>query len=301
MRIDPALADGPVGLCLTAALGVLIAVSLWPAALPQPAPAGEPPSAWHCVPGERPGRTGRDDGWRAPSGLHATVVTPTDYRADRGYGLLIAFPPAGFRPEASERYYGLTPNATAAGWIVAYPQALPLSEVALERQQQLVDALAQHWCVDPSRVAAVGHSDGGSVALGNWLRPTGQVVARQVVASAAGLQAEDLAYERCPAPAGLTVVHDPDDERFPNYGAQVAGWFAACWHCPAPALPPVPGDCTETHACRGGAVLRHCRSGDGHGRFPAWIRDRLGGWLADRPGVALQTAAYPVSSSPRSH
>lgn len=251
---------------LGAAGAVLAACIAWPTPEPRAQAVPEPP-ADICRSSAGPGQAGRAT-VNTPQGLRSQVVAPANYDPQRAWGLIVAYPPAGFSGAAAERFYGLTEQATARGWIVAYPQALPLSQRALQVQAGVVDAVASRWCVNPARVVLLGHSDGGSVAQGvalrGWVRPAA------IVASGAGIRGEDLARERCPQPRpqAVTVLHSAQDERFPGWGEGTARWWAACLGCDAP--PPGPG-CVSAPNCQGSRLVL-CRHGGGHAAPPPALR-----------------------------
>lgn len=252
-------------------LGAMAAVGLtgavlvaWPAPEPKPSSAIElPGDICRSRPGH--GQPGRNE-IKTPEGLASKVVAPANYDEGRAWGLIVAFPPAGFSGAAAERYYGLTEEATARGWIVAYPDALPLSKRALDVQAGVAVAVAARWCVSPARVVLLGHSDGGSLAQGVALRGTLRPSA--IVSSGAGIRGEDLIPESCPPPLAVTVLHSPKDERFPAWGEGTARWWAACFGC----APPPPGaGCVAAPGCRAGRVVL-CRHEGAHASRPAALR-----------------------------
>src|SRR5262245_32473791 len=99
-----------------------------------------------------------------PGGIAVGVRAPRNYDSTLAHPLIVAFAPAGHQQFASERFYGLTREATAAGFIVAYPDHVALSRWTFDQLGQVAAAVAASWCVDPRRVYLVGHSDGGSTS-----------------------------------------------------------------------------------------------------------------------------------------
>lgn len=246
----------------------LAALWLWPTAPPPISAAGAIDGPVCDATGD-PGGAGRDTSVRTAAGLAVTVVAPSDYQAGRGYGLIVAFAPAGHSPAAAERFYRLTSAATARGWIVAYPAAVPLSRRALVMQQQVAQTVAKRWCIDRRRIVYLGHSDGGSIAEGLMLRfGERELRPSQVIASAAGIRGEDLRAESCSAPFALTLIHDPADQRFPNWGVETARWWAQCWRCTGDAQAVAAGRCAELGPCANGARLRYCHATQGHLAWP---------------------------------
>lgn len=248
-----------------ATVGLTVAACMaWPTAEPGARATPELPNdICRSQPGQaRPGR----HEIQTPDGLASKVVAPANYDPGRAWGLIVAYPPAGFSGAAAERYYGLTEQATARGWIVAYPNALPLSRRAVDVQAGVVAAVSGRWCVNPARVVLLGHSDGGSLAQGVAVR--GQVRPAAIVASGAGIRGEDLQRETCPAPLSVTVMHSANDERFPDWGEGTARWWAACLGC----APPPPGDgCVSAPGCRAGRLVL-CRHDGTHAARPQALR-----------------------------
>lgn len=233
---------------------------------PEPRAAG-PQSSGPCeVPA--PGPAGRS-AFTTASGLGVTVITPTDYRPDSRYGLLVLFPPAGFSRVASERFYGVTAEATGAGFVVAASDALPLSRRAVQVQAEVAAETLRGWCIDPGRVVFAGHSDGGALSQGVVLRGAREAVRpAAILASGAGIREEDLAAEHCPPALAVTILHSAADERFPGYGPGVARWWAGCFSCgPLPAIPEQ-GACVDAPQCADRGAVRYCEGGEAHSRRP---------------------------------
>ena len=168
------------------------------------------------------GATGRQS-FTSKRGLPIVVVTPTDYDGVHRYGLLVMFPPAGFNSKASEQFYQLTQPATAAGYLIAFSDAVPLSKAAINVQGEVVNEVASRWCIDVGRIVLAGHSDGGSLAQGVVLRQAvGEIKPSAIFSSAAGINSTDLQTESCPTTRRVSVVHSGRDERFPNFGRGAA-------------------------------------------------------------------------------
>lgn len=181
------------------------------------------------------GKGGASDDLVAPGGARFNVRAPQNYQPTLGHPLLVVYAPGGRRRDASEAFYGLTAEATARGFVVAYADHLPLKMENFDPLGAVVPAVAQQWCIDPARVYALGHSDGGTTAQAVvFLGKTGTAVAA-IAASGAGIRGQDLAEYACPAPTAALIVHSRDDHLFrpPAYGRDAAQWWARCNRCDA--------------------------------------------------------------------
>jgi polyhydroxybutyrate depolymerase len=251
------------------ALGVLgllwvAAMSWFKAPLPEPALSLHPLPAG-CQTGLA-GTAGRHTDLRTPGGLKYTVVAPANYNPQRQHGLLIMYPPAGFGSASAERYYQFTTPANQQGFIVVYSDAIPLSTQALRLQSEIATQVVGRWCIDPKRVVYAGHSDGGSIATGLAVRDRDNPVQpTHLLVSAAGIRGEDLHEEACPAPLHVNLLHNPQDERFADYGAGAARWWSACMQC-TDAVKEANG--CEIKRCAQGRTLRHCETTETHAQWP---------------------------------
>jgi polyhydroxybutyrate depolymerase len=91
------------------------------------------PATVRCVAGARIGRAGASDREASAEGLLYHVRTPSNYDATIAHPLLMVYAAAGQSGLASERMTGLTPTATAAGFVVAYADHRPLGIPAVEQ------------------------------------------------------------------------------------------------------------------------------------------------------------------------
>lgn len=195
-----------------------------------------------------------------------TVRTPSNYDPRRAHPLLMVFSPAGSNRALTERFTGLTHDATAQGLIVAYVDSLRLSRDAVARFARVVSAIERQWCIDPRRISFTGHSDGGSVSELIALLDTGiDVAPAAVVASAGGLIDTDFAEFECRRPIDVTLYHGRDDHHFPGYGASAARGWAQCLGCDASPDTDTEG-CAVYRNCRG--ALKYCEQPGGHWRWP---------------------------------
>lgn len=231
-----------VGLVLLLTAVFAASVLHWGAAIEAADTRYSGAAAKDCTPA-RAGLAGRH-ARRSPQGLPYRVITPRNYDARQSHGLLLVLAPAGFGSGLSERHAGLTQAATRQGFIVAYAvSVMPLSPMAVDQLVRLPAEIATKWCIDPSRVYAAGHSDGGMVALALATLPQHRGRLGAAVVSGAGWRASDFADLRCPPPLPMLILQGAEDGRFPGYGAQIAAWRSSCNICQGSAA-------TDTNGCR---------------------------------------------------
>ncbi len=195
--------------------------------------------------------------------------TPSDYDPTRAYPLLVVYPPAGYDRRQSEIFYGLTPDATRRGFILAYSDHLRLSRQAVSQQAKVAATVAGLFCVDPASVAYLGHSDGGTMSEGIAASvPTAGAAPRAIVASAAGITREDLDVLPCPSVASVMIVHNPADALFPDFGRSAAAYWGQCAGCAPADLEGIGSGCRELSACAEGRRVAYCETSAPHGRWP---------------------------------
>ncbi|MBI2783810.1 MAG: poly(3-hydroxybutyrate) depolymerase [Gammaproteobacteria bacterium] len=202
------------------------------------------------------------------AGLHFSVTTPRNYRADFAHPLLVVWAPSGLSEQFSERFTGLTGAATERGFIVVYSRSVPLGEKALRALAEIPAAAMARWCIDPARVAYTGHSDGGTVSNALAVLPGLDRRPAVIAPSAMGMQGQDMAAFACPAPTPVMLMHNQDDHHFPDYGVGVANWWARCngcsTHLDAAGFP----DCEAFSGCVAPTLL--CRAPGGHAHWPGF-------------------------------
>jgi polyhydroxybutyrate depolymerase len=226
----------------------------------------DPRPAAHCSQNNVPQNTAA---LRTAGGVALTVRAPSNYDPRYSHRLLVVYAPAGMDRHASERFTGLTPVATGAGFLVAYADHKPLNLSVIRDLGSIPVLVAQSWCVDSQRIFLTGHSDGGTVAMALVLsgKEGGQYAG--IGPSAAGFTATDLATYQCPAPLAVYVAHGTADELFPNFGRQAAAWWATCNKCAA-APPALRADaCLEYSGCAAGARTLYCEHKGRHSVWPA--------------------------------
>lgn len=201
-------------------------------------------------------------------GLKVNVRTPLNYDRELRHPLLVAFPPGGYGRRSSEAFYGLTAAATARGFIVAFPEARPLSRPMINRYSKVSEAVAGHWCTDAKRVAFLGHSDGASATYGISLLEKSAIQPRAVLVSAAGLSGSDLASESCPSVQWVMIVHGNNDALFPGFGREASLWWGKCFGCTPDKSMRVSPRCVEAQGCRKDTRLVFCATDAAHTTAP---------------------------------
>jgi polyhydroxybutyrate depolymerase len=227
-----------------------------------------------CAPGEKQGKAGVTAEQKFSS-IKVGVRTPKNYDPTFAHPLLIVFPAAGADRFETEAFTELTREATQAGFIIAYPDHLPMEQVITFGDLPAV--LAENWCIDKKRMFFTGHSDGGNVstALAVAFDST-RGLASAIAPSAAGFDAKAFSLYRCPDPLPVMVMHHAHDMLFPGWGRQAAKWWAECNRCDRKAEPErrekgcvaYRGCAAETLYCEGesGAIVKY--TGLGHLQWP---------------------------------
>lgn len=215
------------------------------------------------VPRERPGTAE----FRTRAGLAVLIRAPANYRPDHAHPLLVVYAGAGMMPRGTERLTGFTPAATANGYVIAYPQHIRPSRKALRKLAAVPALVAEHFCIDESRIVLSGHSDGGTAATALALDPGAGIPVRALAPSAAGFTARDLQDFRCRAPTPVRVMHGAGDTLFPGWGREAWQWWSACNRCDLHAAPLKVSGCEAYPGCA--VPSRYCEASGGHTHWPA--------------------------------
>lgn len=203
---------------------------------------------------------------RTREGLPVLVRTPANYRAEVAHPLLVVYAGAGTAPRGMERLTGFTPQATRRGYVVAYAPPLRPSRAALRKLATIPAWVAQHYCIDATRVDLSGHSDGGTVATALTLQTDSSLRVHALAPSAAGFTRADLDGFSCPAPRPVRVMHGAKDTLFPGWGKEAWQWWSQCNACTTSADPVLRDGCLVYPDCR--APAYYCEAPSGHSRFP---------------------------------
>jgi polyhydroxybutyrate depolymerase len=232
-----------------------------------------PPRRGDCD--HKPGAAGATNGLSSRDGLRYNVRAPANLDSTYAHPLLMVYAPAGHSAEQNEALTRLTTEATGGGFIVAYVGSRPLSRQTLVGLARIPGDVAAAWCVDPNRVYATGHSDGGTVSTALALLQETRGTVSAIAPSAAGLSGKDLEGFQCPQPMPVMIMHGKRDTHFPGWGKEAASWWARCNACDLAATP-VPQDdgCITFAGCRPGGRTDYCEGTGAHGDWPP-LRHRM--------------------------
>ncbi|MGH7961281.1 MAG: alpha/beta hydrolase family esterase [Candidatus Binatia bacterium] len=222
-----------------------------------------------CEPGTRPGSAGVTDDETTAKGILYNVRTPDDYDPQIAYPLLMVYAPAGMSATGSEKFTGLTPYATAAGFVVAYARHRRMSIPTIMELSTIPSLIAKKWCINEKRVYPTGHSDGGTVALALAILEQTRQLPAAIAPSAAGMRGSDLTQYACPAPLPVMMMHGARDRHFPGFGSEVAAWWAACNKCDPTPGPPMENGCIAYPRCTDDVTTWYCEGNGSHATWPA--------------------------------
>lgn len=226
------------------------------------------PAAARCEAGARIGQAGVSDGEASAEGLRYHVRTPSNYNATIAHPVLMVYAAAGQSGLATERMTGLTPTATASGFVIVYADHRPLGISAVEQLGTIPGSVAKKWCIDEQRVFVTGHSDGGTASLALAVLDKTKKVPAAIAPSAAGWTGKDLEAYQCPAPIPVMVMHGVNDSLFPGWGAQTSAWWAACNGCDAAKSKKIEGGCVAYQGCAAGGATLYCEGAGSHRDWP---------------------------------
>lgn len=221
-----------------------------------------------CAAGSRPGAVGVSDGHVTGAGRHFNVRTPDGYDPTVASPLIVMFAPSGHTGLSIESSSMLTPDATAAGFVVAYVDTVsPANIPGAMDAATIPDLIAAEWCVDRERVYLTGSSDGGgliyTIVLNHYMTPEPAAIAP----FAAGASRNTLMRATClEPPMPVMVMHNSGDTVFPMYGRAARDWWIDCNACGAPQT--LADGCLAYQGCADGAEVRYCEGTGGHGRWP---------------------------------
>lgn len=218
-----------------------------------------------CATGERSGPAGAVHDEKSGD-LVYSVRTPKNYDPTVAHPLLLVYPYAGADRFESESFTKFTQPATAAGFLVAYSNAIPMRLENIPKYADLPKAIAAKWCVDQKRIFFSGHSDGGTISTAlNVAFPETKGIATAIAPSAAGFSAADFGRYACTNKLPVMVAHNRGDSLFPEFGKQAAEWWAKCNACVLEQEPKrLENGCVAYQGCAEGAETLYCEGPGGH-------------------------------------
>lgn len=221
-----------------------------------------------CAPGTRPGPAGVTNGESTSYGIDYNVRTPSNYDPTIAHPLLMVYAPARANEARSEKMTGLTFEATAAGFIVAYADHPNLSPTTTVQLGTIPGLIAKKWCVDENRIFLTGHSDGGTVAMALAFIGGTKPFPAAIAPSAAGIRGTDLRDRKCPDPVSVMVMHSKNDHLFPGYGEESSWWWAFCNKC-SPVPKKMDNGCVAYPNCAEDVKTWFCEGNKVHKLWPA--------------------------------
>ncbi len=229
-------------------------------------PEGGTVSAPQCA--GRPGAVADHLPQTTATGIRFTATTPSNYQPNRPHPLLVVWAPSGINEKLSEKFTGLTHEATTRGFVVAHAQSVPLGLKVLLELSAIPTHVMTTWCIDSGRVFYTGHSDGGTVSNALAVMPGRAINPTAIAPSAMGMQGADMAQYQCPRPLPVMLMHNQGDGHFPDYGVGVAQWWAKCNQCSGENKASVHPGCAEYRGCAAGARTLFCRAEGNHAYWP---------------------------------
>ena len=208
--------------------------------------------------------------------VHFNVTTPTNYNSDFAHPLLVVWAPSGLSENFSERFVGLTRQATEQGYVVVHTRSVPLGFKSLEALSAVPAQVIENWCIDPTLVFYTGHSDGGTVSNALAVMPESKFHPTALAPSAMGMQGQDMEAYTCPNPTNIMLMHNKGDGHFPGYGAEVIQWWANCNQCSTETMPSDYSGCVEYTACAEGVITLFCEADGNHAHWPGPEHDPIG-------------------------
>ena len=241
-------------------------------------PQGYEPAA-QCS--ERSGTLADHQRLATSKNIDFNVTTPANYRADFPHALLMVWAPSGFSDKLAERFTGLTGAATGQGYIVVHVASVALGIRSLAELGTIPEQVMATWCIAKDQVYYTGHSDGGTVSNALAVLEERSIAPAAIAPSAMGMQGVDMEAYQCPAPTNVMLMHNKGDGHFPDYGTQVASWWAQCNQCGEPSPAPSHPGCIEYASCKDDVRTLFCEAEGNHGYWPGFHHNVLG-FFAER-------------------
>ena len=198
------------------------------------------------------------------------VKVPANYNPNIAHPLLVLYAPGGQSAPQTDRYYKISAQATARGFIVAVARDRRPAIETLEDLGSIPDLVAQNFCINKKRVFATGHSNGGLVSNAVAFLPKLHNKFTAIAPSAGGIRKQDIEKYKCPNPMSVMVHHNTGDTYFPRpeHGRGVAEYWAKCNGCNPASKPTNINGCVTYPGCKSGVTTLYCEGPGGHSRWP---------------------------------
>ncbi len=197
-----------------------------------------------------------------------SVTTPSNYRSDFAHPLLVVWAPSGYNERSSERFTGLTQQATEQGYVVVHPRSIPLGIKALKALGMIPAQVVDDYCIDPSLIFFTGHSDGGTISNALAVMPELTLQPKALAPSAMGMRGQDMQAYGCPQPTSVMLMHNKEDQHFPGFGHEVINWWANCNRCTGEVTSSDHQGCIQYAGCTDGVITLFCEAKGGHTYWP---------------------------------
>ncbi len=224
-----------------------------------------------CDVGTRDGPAGNTDGQASSDGITYSVRTPADYDPTVGCPLIMVYAPAGGTEVITESFTGLTPDAIAGGFIIAYADHLsPNPQQNIERLALIPGEIAGRWCVDTERIYVTGHSDGGSTATIVAMNEDMMEYRPAAIApSAAGVSEEYFTgFGACPPTIPVMILHSSNDGLFTGFGLDARDYWVDCNGCDTTPEQTLSDGCLQYTGCDDDVEVLYCEGTGSHGSWP---------------------------------
>lgn len=197
------------------------------------------------------------------------LTVPSGYTPNNPAPLIVAFHGRTNSNEQVRQYMGMDRAATDS--IIAYPAALkkdngsyswanpgdkPQEIRDIAFFDELVQKLADDYCIDMDRISVVGHS------LGAWMANSVACVRGDVVLASATVGGDSV-NTTCAGPAAAMIIHNPRDNLAPFSGAEKVRRLRAETNFCAPETQntgPAELNCVRQTDCASGNDILWCPS-----------------------------------------
>lgn len=193
------------------------------------------------------------------------LIPPDNYNPNKAYALVFGFHGAGgvgdhmvaglsgMREYTKDQAFYLFPNSDAENWDYRGRDLLLIDEAS--------NKTFNEWCIDESRVFAVGFSDGG------WMAAQAACSRSELLHAAAVFSGGGrLARQQCGAAIPVIISHGADTDSWSHQSADLYDFFPAHAGCnvDAPLVSTNSPPCEAYQGCSAGADVWSCVHDQGH-------------------------------------